>query len=237
MNICLNPKGSSKKTSHLTLRILKEGIPTRAFSCRLWCFSSNMRQLLQQQQQFVTSCSPPTLQSAVISALIESPRAKIFLGTRFQSLHLDFLCHYPLHRFLCICHQCASSQMSSSDPYPFNPPSQQMDEDARLIECLPPRHNSVFCLSWEFMLQTHPESCNPSKSICYCSASSRPMSVSYQRWFLPKPLPPVNLITRLTFQLLLRILNSEPTYPHEFAFVFFPVPTKCLRGDIFTQSE
>lgn len=42
------------------------------------------------------------------------------------------------------------------------------------MECLPPRHNTVFCLSWEFMLQTHPESCNPSKSICYCSAPSLP---------------------------------------------------------------
>lgn len=34
---------------------------------------------------------------------------------------------------------------------------------------------SLSCLSWEFMSHTHPESCNPSKSICCCSAPSLPV--------------------------------------------------------------
>lgn len=58
--------------------------------------------------------------------------------------------------------------------------------DERLVEqrsVSTPHHStlSTFCLSWEFMSQTHPESCNPSKSICYCSAPSHPMSVPSER--------------------------------------------------------
>lgn len=88
---------------------------------------------------FVTSCGPLNLQSTLMPCS-RARSQKASSEHDFRSSVLIFCATTLFIISFCICHQYSSSQMSISDPYlfsctpPFNPPSLQLDKDARLDE-------------------------------------------------------------------------------------------------------
>lgn len=95
-----------------------------------------------------------------------------------------------LNTSICICHTFLPlpgwASMTLTSPaalppliLPANSRTEMLGWRNERVSVSTPLH-SLFCLSWDFMSQTHPESCNPSKSICYCRASSLPIPILYE---------------------------------------------------------